>query len=672
MTSGGKLKLVLNIVLFPILCLLPLKVWSQASASWNYGTQTGTIGTTYSWIDCSSGTTIVIGDDTQIPVSWPFDFSFYNNDYTTANSLSVASNGFIRLDGVAAGNNYTAANAYDLTATATSFGQIIATSLYDCFLGKVEDSWCRYLVTGTAPNRIFTIESNNIEIDYNDGLYADVEVSFYETTNEIVIMLGSDNISVSGVDMGIHSGVNGFYNKWQEVESGTNNTWIRYMLPVEVIATNGNLHASYPTLKNAFDKINDGTHRGDVTVQINGNTVETVSAVLNASGSGSADYVSVNIYPTITGLSISGNLTTPLINLNGADNVTIDGRVNATGATQDLTITNTSTSSVAGTSTIRLINNATNNYVKYCNVKGSESVTTSGVIFFSTATATAGNNNNTIDNNNITNAANASRPVNAIFSSGTLGRENNGNIISNNNIYDFLKNGTASNGIFLSSNTTACSITGNSFYETTSFVPTGAVTYCAIQVNNTSGTGFVISDNYIGGSSALCGGTAWTKTNNNNNVFNAIYLNVGTAIASSVQNNTIKNFDWRNSGTAAWTGINAIAGNVNIGTITGNTIGESTGNSSITVTSGTSGQTVYGINIASTATVDCRNNSIGSVTAVNTVTSRASNIYGINRTAAAGTTTISNNTIGSTTTSNSIHASSTSTGVHSDCNRHKK
>ena len=125
-------------------------------------------------------------------------------------------------------------------------------------------------------------------------------------------------------------------------------------------------------------------------------------------------------------------------------------------------------------------------------------------------------------------------------------------------------------------------------------------------------------------------------------------MNVGTAIASSVQNNTIKNFDWRNSGSSAWTGINVIAGDVDIGTVTGNSIGESTGNGSITVTSGTSGQTVYGINIASTGTITCQNNSIGSITAVNTNTGRASNIYGIYRTAVAGTTTISNNIIGST------------------------
>jgi len=95
-------------------------------------------------------------------------------------------------------------------------------------------------------------------------------------------------------------------------------------------------------LKTAFDAINAGTHKGTITIQITGSTIETATAYLRASGTGSAIYTSVNIYPTVTGLSISGNLALPLIDLNGATNVTIDGRVNATGSTKDLVITNTS------------------------------------------------------------------------------------------------------------------------------------------------------------------------------------------------------------------------------------------------------------------------------------------------------------------------------------------
>ncbi len=331
-------KLMKGAIFLYILSLIPIAGWSQAAASWNYSTQTGTLGTTYSWIDCSGGTDIITGDDTQASISWPFGFIFYNNTYTTANNLSVATNGFIRLDGVANGADYNAASTYNLTSNATTFGQIIAAAIYDGYVGRLSSSWVRYLVTGSEPNRILTIEYNNLEIAYNDGLYANVQVSFYETLNKIVLKLGSDNIAVSGVDMGIHSGVNSYFNKWQEVQNGTNSTWIEYSPPVEVNATLGKSLFYYGTLKGAFDKINDGTHKGEITIKVNVSTTETATAALNANGSGSANYTSVSIYPTTTGLSISGSLNAPLINLNGADNVTLDGRVNATGSTKDLII----------------------------------------------------------------------------------------------------------------------------------------------------------------------------------------------------------------------------------------------------------------------------------------------------------------------------------------------
>ncbi len=628
------------------------------AASWNYSTQTGTIGSTYSWIDCSAGSSIVSGDDNQAGVNWPFNFNFYDNSYTTSNSLSVCTNGFIRLDGVV-NTDYSAASNYDLTATATSLGQIIAMAVYD---GNVAGTgWVKSLVTGTAPNRIFTIEYNNLEIDYNDNKYVDVQVSFFESINKIVLKFGVDNINKNGVDMGIHSGVNTFFNKWQEVNGSTNNTWIEYTPPsIEVNATIGTSLASYPTLKTAFDKINDGTHKGNITIKIKNSTTEPVSAVLNASGTGSASYASVNIYPTKSGLSVSGDLAAPLIDLNGAENVVIDGRLDATGATKDLTINNISIFAIAGTSTIRFINDASNNTLKYCSFKGSETDASSGILFFSTTTFINGNDGNTISNNNITSSVTANRPSNAIYSAGTSGKENNGNIISNNYFYDFLNRSAASNGILLSSNTTAWTIDGNSFYETASFIPTASATYNVIQISNTFGNGFIVTNNYIGGNSALCGGAAWMKTNAANNIFTALNLNVGTTTASSVQNNTIKNFNWSNSSNATWTAISLLGGNVNIGTTTGNTIGAATGTGSVSVTGATNGQYVYGINITSTGTVDCRNNTIGSII-VNNGATLAGNFYGINKTATTGTTTISNNDIGSSTTANSINASSAST-----------
>ena len=417
-------------------------------------------------------------------------------------------------------------------------------------------------------------------------------------------------------------------------------------------------NATYSTLKLAFDAIN-GTAQtnNNVIITITASTTETASALLNA-----GVWTTLVIYPTTTGLSITGGLATPLIDLNGADNVTIDGRVNAAGSAKDLIITNTSTSNTAGTSTIRFINDASTNTVKYCTIKGSETYGSSGIILFSTGT-TLGNNSNTIDHNDITCAVDANRPVCTIYSRGlSAGVLNSSNSITNNNIYNFLNSGIASYGIILSSNTSATSISENSFYETASFVPTQSVGYGVIYTNGASGG--TISNNKIGGSTANCGGTAWTKTNANNNFFNGIYLNGSGTV--SVQGNTIANFNFANSGSSGFTGIACQGGDANIGTSTGNTIGAATGTSSINLTNAASGAEFRGIFNNSLGVRNIRNNTIGSVT-LNNSTTLNSNFYGMYISGNTGaSTTISNNTIGSTTTANSINATSASTENEQD------
>jgi hypothetical protein len=153
------------------------------------------------------------------------------------------------------------------------------------------------------------------------------------------------------------------------IQTGNGSARVSLTQPVEVFVA-GNFASGYSTLKAAFDAINAGTHKGVITITVNASTTETSSAILYASGTSSSSYTSINIYPTITGLTISGNLGSPLIDLNGADNVTIDGQVNATGGNVSLVISNTNTSG-GSISAIRFINNATNNTIKYCKIQGS-------------------------------------------------------------------------------------------------------------------------------------------------------------------------------------------------------------------------------------------------------------------------------------------------------------
>jgi len=212
------------------------------NASFNYNTSTGTVGTTYSWIDCSTGGTEIVDadwtttgsydafDDGYYNTSFPFSFSFYDDNYTSSDNISICTNGFIRLDGTA-DDNYSSASGYTLNSSDNSLGQIIGMGVYDC---NTEDANSKvyYKVTGSSPNRIFTIEYVDLEIGYSDNKYVDIEVQLYETSNKVVILIGTTNsVTQTDADIGIHSGVSTFFNKWQDVDGASSNTWIEYTVP---------------------------------------------------------------------------------------------------------------------------------------------------------------------------------------------------------------------------------------------------------------------------------------------------------------------------------------------------------------------------------------------------------------------------------------------------------
>ncbi|MCX6283144.1 MAG: hypothetical protein NTW31_02750 [Bacteroidetes bacterium] len=422
---------------------------------------------------------------------------------------------------------------------------------------------------------------------------------------------------------------------------------------------------NYSTLQLAFTDINNGLITGAITLQIIGSITDNNSAVLNASSSGSASYTSINIYPTISGVTLSGSYSGPLIDLNGADHVTIDGRVNATGLAIDMTITNTR-SGDGNSSTIRFTNDATYNTVKYCVIKGSGSGGDKGTMLFTNTVTTTGNSNNTIDHNEITNNG-GNRPLMTIFSRSTNSSVPNSlNTISNNNIHDVLNpNNSHSFIINLGDGNGGCNsyndawtITGNSFYESQTFTITSGNNMEIIYIYASSGNNFTISNNYLGGSAPLCGGT-WTKTTGNN-TFQLMEIRVGSTIASNIQGNTVKNFNFTNTGSNIWWGINIQAGTVNIGTTAGNCIGSSDGTGSIIYTGNGSNAAFYGVHFQS-SNVNAQNNIIGSITVANTTPTNSSHFYGIYVRSNGGSFSVSNNTIGSTTTPSSINATSYST-----------
>jgi hypothetical protein len=442
--------------------------------------------------------------------------------------------------------------------------------------------------------------------------------------------------------------------------------------------TIGAVGADYTTITAAISAATSGALAGPVILSLQSDyssAGETFPITIgNISGNSATN--TITIRPASSGLSITSSNTTATIDLNGANYVIIDGRVNGAGS-KDLIVSNTS--AATGGTAIRFINEASNNTVRYCTLRSVFSSATSGVLVFSTTTGSNGNDNNTIDNNDIDCGAGATASPSAntvayhgIYASGTTtttATNNSSNTISNNNIFNFfIPTSATTSGITVSSGNTDWTINANSFYQTSTRTATASTAQInVINISNSSsGNNFTITNNFIGGSQASAGGSAWTVTGAFTSRFRGISLSIGTTTASSVQGNTIANINFTSSsGTSTipgiFAGIYLTAGNANIGNTSGNTLGSGTGNGSISITGSTTGAISYGICTDATSTVsNISNNIIGSITTIGSTTSIAIGFTGI-ATSAGTTLTISGNSIGSSATTNSINASTAAT-----------
>ena len=402
--------------------------------------------------------------------------------------------------------------------------------------------------------------------------------------------------------------------------------------------------ASYPTLKGAFDAINAGTHTGAITVTITGDTTETAPAVLNASGSGAASYTSISIQPDGGALrTISGAITagSPLIDYNGADNVTIDG-LNTGG--NALTLSNTTASATSGTSTIRFIGGATGNTITNATILGSSSssvATNGGTIFFSTDSVTAnGNDNNTISNCNL-GPAGANLPTKAIVGNGsttTTAIGNSGIVINNNNIFDFFGAAVTSAGIATNGGCNAWTITNNRFYQTATRTWTTGSLHTGINIAGTTATSgaqnFTITGNTVGYASNTQTGTYTLTGAGTGAKFVGILFNgISTGTTTNVNNNTVAAVSMTGvtgSGTSTaspFTGILLQEGNL---ISNGNTIGSQSATGSLTFsTTTTSATDVYGLyNFTSNAWTSNTNN-IGGVSVTNLAASGTFLLFGM-------------------------------------------
>jgi hypothetical protein len=226
-----------------------------------------------------------------------------------------------------------------------------------------------------------------------------------------------------------------------------------------------------------FNAINNAGLSGNLTATIiDASVTESGAIALNAmtNNSCSAGQYSLTIKPQATlSVTLTGSSTAPLIKLNGADNVTIDGSNNGTSS-RDLTITNTNTGTSSGViwlASTAAGDGATGNVIKNCIITGNASTTTFAGIMSSGSVygglAEGANTGNKYQNNAISLSSYGIAVV------GPTAMES-GTAISNNDI------GTATNAIgfrsLFVSNQNAAQITGNTIQNlVTSGSPAAAV-----------------------------------------------------------------------------------------------------------------------------------------------------------------------------------------------------
>lgn len=367
---------------------------------------------------------------------------------------------------------------------------------------------------------------------------------------------------------------------------------------IVVSASSGLTSASYNTLKESFDAINAGAHQGVVHIMIgnadNQTITETIQPVLNKSGAGSANYSNIYINPAFSNITLVGSFAgaccTPsgIIHLNGANNVTIDGRIQTSDSTNNLTIENTNNGSSWASAII--LNGASNNIVQFCIVKSSSGE--GSIVFLYNSSLLVGCQNNLIANCTITKSGN-NLPMCAIISKSTNGNnsvyKNSNNIIKQCNISDFKRYGIWLGNNSITTHDSAWTIMNNRFFQTSTILLDNT-NYCnyaiCVGYHDNGGTTFYngtgvhkIINNVIGGD----GGSGSWNVNSNSAasglVVGGIFFAGSATNYSDISGNTIFNYnvatfvsDQSSLSLAGFNGIYILNSKVKIGSTSGNSI----------------------------------------------------------------------------------------------------
>ncbi|MEF3694685.1 MAG: hypothetical protein V3576_04985, partial [Candidatus Cloacimonadota bacterium] len=149
--------------------------WATIDEYYSFNATTGT----YTPITGTAVTDMLSDDALSAAVPLGFSFPYGDNSYT---EVVLSSNGWIGL-----GTSQTSSNLSNNLAS-TSYAPILAPLWDDTSMAS---GTAEYTMTGTAPNRIFTIQYSNLMWNYSGTAGYNFQVNLYET-GKITFAYGSN------------------------------------------------------------------------------------------------------------------------------------------------------------------------------------------------------------------------------------------------------------------------------------------------------------------------------------------------------------------------------------------------------------------------------------------------------------------------------------------------
>ena len=406
----------------------------------------------------------------------------------------------------------------------------------------------------------------------------------------------------------------------------------------------------YPTLTGVggfFEFINTRTLGGNITAEITSDIVEPGAVGLNAFAEDGVGGYNLTIRPTAGTTvvrTLEGNTINPLVVLNGTSRVKFLGIPTNGAANQRLVrLRNNGVGAV-----VQMQNGAFGNRLHNLLIEGGQNAFTTGAVTFITNSGTVPCTFDTISGcaigNNTTLAFPNGIAAFSVYSQSIPGVFNASNVVMDNEVFNFSNSGI----VIDQQNGNNWVMTGYSFYNNLPISLNTNQFACLNIVPGVNGSGYIINNNFFGGTAASAGGTPWTHTGNT--VFFGVRYSGGTNGTAIIRNNVVRNINFNIPAFNTFTGITVLAGNANVGgTIAqGNIIGSTTSTNSI-IHNGFSGFT--GISFTAAADGIVSGNTVSGIVAGSA--SQTGTFTGINVTNGR-LLGFENNTVGSTTLANAV------------------